>query len=155
MAAVLIVCLAAIVGSASADSSQELNISNVTVDEDAGTASFAISLTAGPDEDADVDWDTSNGSAVAGQDYTNSGGTATVPAGGSVNVTVPILDDTLDENNETFTVTLSDPDRAVIQDGSATGTINDDDAQPTTTGISDVTVTEGGHGKLHGEPLGG
>ena len=142
VAAVLIVCVAAIVGSAAADPTQELSIANVTVDEDAGTATFVVSLTDGPDDDAEVDWATSNGTAVAGQDYTSSSGTVTVPKAGTANVTVPISNDTLDENNENFTVTLSDPERAVISDATATGTIVDDDDAPTV-GIADATAVEG------------
>ncbi len=145
VAAILIVCLAALVGPAAADSDQELSIGDVTVNE-GGTATFVISLTDGVDDDADVHWATSNGSATAGQDYTASSGDVTVPKNGSVQVTVQIANDTTDENNENFTVTLSNAVRAVIPDPTATGTITDDDAQPTTTGISDATVAEGSSG---------
>ena len=38
--------------------------------------------------------------------------------------------DVLDEVDETFTVTLSNPANATIADGSAIGTITDDDGRP-------------------------
>jgi ribosomal protein L35AE/L33A len=151
VAGALLVCLAALVGSAAADDAQKLSISDVSVNEPAGTAEFTISLTAGTDTDADVDWATSNGpapAAVAGSDYTSSSGTETVPAGGSVTVTVPVANDSLDEFDEHFTVTLSDPVRATIDDATATGTITDDDLPPTTTTVGDVTVTEGNSGTV-------
>ena len=45
----------------------------------------------------------------------------------------------LDENNETFNVTLSTPGNATINDGSGLGTITDDDPTPTLS-INDVTT---------------
>ena len=43
-------------------------------------------------------------------------------------ISVPILDDRLDEADEDFTMVLSDPVNATLADGTATGTIIDDDA---------------------------
>ena len=37
------------------------------------------------------------------------------------------MDDTTEEQTETFTVNLSNPSGTTIQDGTATGTITDDD----------------------------
>jgi chitinase len=50
-------------------------------------------------------------------------------APGAVNgtVKVPILGDTTDEPNETFTLTLINPNGLTIGDGTAIGTITDDD----------------------------
>lgn len=42
-------------------------------------------------------------------------------------ISVPVLGDTLDENDETFTVTFSQVNNATLGDGQATGTIKDDD----------------------------
>ena len=158
VAAVLLVCLAAIVGSAAADNSQELSISDVTVNEAAGTAEFTISLTAGdagdPDSDAEVHWATSNGpapAATAGPDYTDSSGTETVPEGGSVTIEVPIANDSIDEFDENFTVTLSNALRASIADATAIGTITDNDAPPTTTTVGDATVAEGNSGVVNAD----
>ena len=55
--------------------------------------------------------------------------------------------DTLDEIDETFTVTLSDPTNATIADGIGLGTILDDDAPPALS-VNDVTVTEGDAGTV-------
>ena len=55
---------------------------------------------------------------------------------------VATTEDALDEDDETMGVALSAPSGATIADGTATGTIADDDAQPTV-GIGDGTAVEG------------
>ena len=56
-------------------------------------------------------------------------GTLTISAGAtSGTFNVPVLADTLDEVNETATITLSNASNASISDSTATLTITDDDA---------------------------
>jgi len=43
-------------------------------------------------------------------------------------IAVPVPGGTLDENDETFTVTFSQVNNATLGDGQATGTIRDDDS---------------------------
>ena len=57
-------------------------------------------------------------------------------------ITVPLLDDALDEANETFTIALSNPSNATLDDAEATGTIADNDAAPALT-VADVEAAEG------------
>lgn len=94
-----------------------------------------------------VDYATSNGSATAGSDYTAASGTLTFAAGvASQTFTVSILDDTIDEPNETVNLTLSNPTGATLTaPSSAVLTINDDDPAPSIT-INDVTLSEGNSG---------
>ena len=78
-----------------------------------------------------VQYDTSNGSAMAPADYTAVvAGTVTFTAGGSatVNATVPVIGNTVIGSSKTFTVTLSNAVRAVIATSSALATITEDDA---------------------------
>ena len=64
-----------------------------------------------------VDYATSNGTASAGADYTTSSGTLTFnPGDTSKTFNIPILADTIDEDNEVFSVTLSSPTNATIND---------------------------------------
>ena len=51
-------------------------------------------------------------------------------------------EDEVDEQDETFTLDLSNPGGATIQDGAATGTINDDDEPPAIV-IADAEAEEG------------
>ena len=81
--------------------------------------------------------------ATVGLDYAATSGTATITARAtSTTVTVPLLDDSFDENTETFWLRLTNPTGASIVDGTATATINDDDPLPAAN-ISDAGATEG------------
>ena len=89
---------------------------------------FAVTLDAAADEAVTVDYETADGSATAGADYTAASGTLTFAAGErSKTVSVAILDDALDEGKETFLLRLSNAEGAVIEDGEATGTITNSD----------------------------
>jgi hypothetical protein len=58
-----------------------------------------------------VDYATANGTATAGVNYTAASGTLTWADGNSADqtLTIPVLNDTTNSGNETFTVTLSNP----------------------------------------------
>ena len=78
-----------------------------------------------------VDYATSDGTATAGSDYTAASGTLTFASGEtSKTVSVAVLDDSHDEGSETMTFTLSNASGARIEDGEATGTIENSDAMP-------------------------
>ena len=71
-----------------------------------------------------VDYATSDGTAVAGSDYTAASATLTFNAGEtSQTVQVTVLTDSEDESQETLTLTLSNPSQATLGDGAGTGTI--------------------------------
>jgi large repetitive protein len=94
-----------------------------------------------------VDWQTFDGTAIAGSDYTGTGGTATFTTctgGGSQTVSVQVIGDLVYESTETFDVQLSNPVGAntSIQTGTATETVNDNDTAPSFS-IDDVSHPEG------------
>ena len=122
-----------------------LNIGDATVVEGPGAvAEFTVTLSAAATDAVTVDYATSDGTAQAGLDYTSSSGALTIPAGEtSGTIRVSVLDDTIDEPDETFTVTLSRAANATIEDGDGAGTIEDGDDEPPTLTIDDATVTEG------------
>ena len=64
-----------------------------------------------PTADLTVSYATSDGTATAGTDYTAASGTLTFTntAAGSQTFTVSTEEDTFDESDETFTVTISSP----------------------------------------------
>jgi hypothetical protein len=76
--------------------------------ESSGNATITVNRTGGSLGTVKVDYATSEGSATAGLDYTNTSGTLTFDDGvGSQTFDVPILGDDLVEGDETVNLTLS------------------------------------------------
>ena len=101
---------------------------------------MTVTLSAASGKEMTVDYANIKGTATAGSDYTATSGTLTISAGdttGTIGVTV--LADTLDEANETVTMTLSSASNAQISDATGTLTITDDDATPSLS-INDVST---------------
>ncbi|WP_421994546.1 Calx-beta domain-containing protein [Reyranella sp.] len=111
-----------------------LSIDDPSIAEgDSGTAqmTFTVRLSQAAAGPVTVGYATTDGTAAAGGDYTARSGTLTFAAGETVKTfTVPIAGDTTVEGNETFQVTLSGASGATIADGSATGTIVNNDTAP-------------------------
>ncbi|WP_040727020.1 immunoglobulin-like domain-containing protein [Thiomicrorhabdus sp. Kp2] len=105
-----------------------LIIDNVTVNEDAGTLDFTVTLSNPTTEEVTFDYASSDGSAIAGSDYTAVNGSGSIAAGSTTTtISVPITDDYIAENPETFLMTLSNPStNAQIADGQGVGTITDE-----------------------------
>ena len=106
------------------------SIADATVGEGDGTATLTVTLSASSTQNVTVSYNTADGTATAGADYTAvSNGMATVTAGNtSADISIPITDDTADDDDETFTVTLANADNATIGTATATVTITDNDA---------------------------
>lgn len=77
--------------------------------ESGGNFTVGVVRTGGDDGAVSVDYQTSDGSASAGSDYAATSGTLTFADNedGTKSVTVPIFDDSADENDETLTFALS------------------------------------------------
>ena len=112
--------------------------------ETEGTAlTFTVSLSgAAPAGGVTVDYITSDGTAVAGTDYTSASGTLTFAEGeSSKEIAVTISGDETVEADETFTITLSNnTGDSEISDATGTGTITNDDQAIVT--IADVSADE-------------
>ena len=134
-----------------------LSIEDVREREDVGGMVFEVTLSEASDDMVTVDWTTSNDTAETPADYQEESGTLTFAAGETVQtLTVTIINDTVDEEEEeTFTVTLSNAVNAGIEDASATGTITDDDVPSVHVSFEQGTYTvdggELGHGQGHAE----
>ncbi len=116
-------------------------------DADAGEGAaveFTVSLSAASDRQVTVRYATSGGTAESGADFTAASGTLAFGANEtSKTVSVSTTDDSLDEENETFTLTLSSPTNATLGDATATGTIRDDDESLPTVSVSNASASEG------------
>jgi hypothetical protein len=121
-----------------------LRIGDVSLTEgNSGTraATFTVTLSAPSAYPVTVQYATANGTAAAGSDYQAWSGILSIPAGSTTGtITVPVIGDRLPEPNETFTVNLSSPTNATIDDGQGIGTILDNEPRIS---ISDVSKTEG------------
>ena len=117
-----------------------VSIADLTVAEGDGEHShfmFTVTLDKASDETVTVQYSTSDGTAIAGVDYTATTGTVTFAPGVTTQlVHVDVIGDAAAEQHETFTVTLSSPVGATLADGSATGTITDDDTVTTVPGLN-------------------
>ena len=115
------------------------------------TLSYTVTLTGATEREVTVAYaDAGTGTATSdGTDYdTITGGTLTFTPGTTTqNIDVTVTGDTIDEENETVVVELSNPVNATITppDGTGTGTITDDD-DPPTLAIDSLPVNEGDDG---------
>jgi predicted extracellular nuclease len=109
-----------------------LSISDATVVEgDAGStvASFDVTLSGAVPGGVTVDFATADDTAQAGADYAAATGMLTFAgmAGEVQTISVAVQGDTVVEADELFSVILSNAAGAAIQDGTGTGTIENDD----------------------------
>ena len=144
-----------------------LSIDDVTVTEGTNPmAVFTVTLNfqgGFRDFNTTVDYATSDGTAVAPGDYTQSSGTLTFRAGPSpatMTISIPIVDDALPEPIENFSVTLSNPSStspfpiSISRNTGACAILDNDTIPPTPTptptlptlSITDETVLEGNAG---------
>lgn len=108
----------------------------VTVSETAGTAVLTVTRSNGLGGAVSVDYSAVGGSAEAGEDFAAAAGTLSWAGGegGSKSITITLLDDTLVESDETFTVRLENAQGgAGIGLASATVTVQSEDVPPDTT----------------------
>jgi PKD repeat protein len=120
------------------------SVNNVSVNENAGTATFTVSRPGGPA--ASVDVSASPGSASTPADFTAAPTTLNFASGQtSQPYVVTINQDQRDELNENYRVNLSNPVNATITDGTGIGTIVDDDPPPSIS-VNDANIVEGDSG---------
>ena len=133
-----------------------LSVADATAPESAGYVDFEVTLASQVDSEVTVDYATvalTSGSNRAAEgtdcfvsgDYEDTSGTLTFPAGDvSGTVSVPICQDATDEEDETFTLRLSNSSSSIpITRSTATGTIEDSDDPPELSVAAVAPVAEG------------
>lgn len=111
----------------------EFNAATGTFPESTGVATVTVLRKGGAFGGVTVNYSTANGTATEPGDYTATSGTLTFDADEtSKSITIPIIDDTTDEADEVFTVTLSLPGGGATVGAQATTsvTIIDNDTSP-------------------------
>ncbi len=123
-----------------------LSIGDASVAENAGTADFPVTLSAANATTVTVQYTTTDGSATAGNDYLAQSGLLTFPPGTTTqNIAVTVVDDTVTEPTEVFSVDLVGPIGATVSTGHGVGTITDDDTPPSGCTIpADTAIIEAG-----------
>ena len=113
------------------------------LEDSIGNLSFTVTLNPESGKDVSLDYATADGTATAGGDYTQTNGTLTFTAGETTKtIEVPVLEDDSLEEDETFTVKLSDAVNATIGGSTGTGTIQDDEPRPASLSIEDMEGLE-------------
>ena len=116
----------------------------VVVGEGDDVATLTVRLSSVTTQPVTVAFATQDGSATAGDDYTAAapGSSVTIPAGDlTATFAVNLTGDALDEDDETFTVTLASPSAGTLGTATATVTIQDDDDAPSLS-IAGATASE-------------
>jgi Ca2+-binding RTX toxin-like protein len=109
--------------------------------------SYTVTLSRTSSQTITVQYATANGTAIGGSDYTSTSGTLTFnPGVTSQVINIPILNDSLNEANETFSLTLNSPTNASLGTSqTVTTTITDTlSAAATTTlptNVENLTLT--------------
>ena len=134
------------------DDTASLTINDVTVDEDAGTATFTVTSSHVSEAAIVVSVGLTDGTTTAA-DVTLATSTATIAGDStttSASVTVNVTDDRRVEGQETYTLTLSgatwdaaaDATRAVITDAIAAGAVDDNETVDVSFAATTSTVDE-------------
>ena len=119
-------------------------VTDVVGAEASGTFTFGVLLTNANSTAVSVGYATADGTAIAGSDYSSDSGTLTFnPGETSKTVAVTIIDASLAEDDETFTLNLSNATGGIaIADATGTATIQNDDPDPTVS-VANASVLEG------------
>ena len=128
-------------------STVRFSVATWVVDETAGSVSLAVTRSGDLTAAGSALWETADGTAVDGQDYTAASGVVDWPAGDGSNkfLQVSILDDMIAEDDETFTVALSSPGGNAFlgEPFVSTVTIHSDDVTEISLTTASDTLTEG------------
>ncbi len=137
-------------GTIADDDTSSLAVSDATQPEgNSGNSNmtFTVSMAPANSRTVTVQFQTAaGGTATAGTDYQSVAATTVTFLAGetSKTVNVPVVGDTVDESDETVSVSLTTPTLAVLGDAAGVGTIVDDDTA--SLAVNDPSVTEGDSG---------
>jgi hypothetical protein len=126
-------------------------VNDVVMTEGSGpgaAAVFIVELIKAGEVPISIDFVTASGTAAAGTDFVATNGVLVFSPGETAkSVVVPVMDDSLDEPSEGFTLNFTNGINVQITDSQAAATILDDDNPPTVS-VSSVAVTEGNSGTV-------
>jgi Calx-beta domain len=128
MTALVVALLGGLLPAAGASAARKLSVGGQSVPESVEPARFVVMLSKKAKRTVTVDYATSDGTATHPADYAESSGTLKIKRKKkTASFKVPIAVDDDPEEDESFTVSLSNPRRASIGDGEAVGEIRAND----------------------------
>ena len=109
------------------DPTPTLSVTDASASEGDGEMNFEVTLSTSSRHvdppsrlEVTVDYYTQHDSAIGGVDYTSTSGTLTIPSHGtSGHISVPLLEDSLAEEQESFQLVLRNPSNAAFAGGAA------------------------------------
>ncbi|UZO74948.1 DUF4347 domain-containing protein [Microcystis aeruginosa str. Chao 1910] len=137
----------AVTGTITNDDFSQLSINNITVVEGLdNNAILTVTVNNPNPQPISVNYTTAPINATANVDYTSKTGTLTIaPNTSTATISIPILNDNLNEANETFAINLSNPVNATLTNNKGIVTISDTlTANVTTTlpaNVENLTLT--------------
>lgn len=111
------------------------------------TLAFTVTRSGSLSESVSVNYASASGTAASPGDFGSASGSLSFAANETQKtISIPTVDDSSVEGNESFSVNLSSPSSpTTLSDADATGTIVDNDSAPASSvSIADASVTEGG-----------
>ena len=133
------------VGGGQAATQVEISIADASlVEGNSGSQgmTFVISLSSAASVPVTVGWSTLTNASATNQDFVSASGVATfTPGETQKSIVVQVVGDLVDEPNKTFTVRLANATNGTIEDGTATGTIIDNEGAPSLS-VNDVSTAE-------------
>jgi Ca2+-binding RTX toxin-like protein len=138
------------------DSNSVISINDVTVVEGKdANALLTVSVSNPNAQDIRVNYTTAPLNATADTDYTSQTGILIIPANSlTATISIPLINDSINETNEAFTVTLSNPINATLNPDASFGEVTiTDTLQSSVTrilpsGVENLTLT--GTGNING-----
>src|SRR5262245_39523983 len=131
----------------------QLSAATDSVAETGGSATITVTRTGGSAGAVGATFATSNGTATSGSDYTAVSQTVSFAAGDTANktVSIPILDDSIFEGNETVNIALTNPTGGATLGNRNTAVLTITDNE--TPGFT-LTVSKRGNGDVTSAPAG-
>jgi hypothetical protein len=124
----------------------QFSASEYSVSEGDGSAVITVTRSGGASSAVSANYTTANGTAVAGSDYGATSSTVTfAPGEYSKNITIPIINDSVSEPTESFSVALSNPSNNATLgvQANTTVTISDNDANDNSLQFNPAIYTVG------------
>jgi hypothetical protein len=104
----------------------ELTLESAEANERDGALPFVVTLSSAWEQTVTVDYTTLDGSAIATADYLTSTGVLTIAPGSlTATVSVTLIEDQIDEPDESFYLILTNPVQAILSTDQVEGIIHD------------------------------